>query len=180
MLLLWFGSLSERDIWDLDYKNTFKPVNENLFSNYVKRHFDQDLKPQGIFANREVELRSQATGAVQERTDIHVDAVIRNYEGEIIDSITVIIEAKGCWHKDLDDAMETQLVNQYLQDNECQYGLYLIGWFNCSKWDKSESRYGKAPIISLDQAREKFAKQAVQLSQGGVNVRSFVLNSSLR
>ena len=169
-----------RDIWDLDSKNTFKPINENLFSNYVKRHFDQDLKLQGIFANREVELRSKATGVVQERTDIHVDAVIRNYAGEITDSITVIIEAKGCWHDELDDAMQTQLVNQYLQDNQCQYGLYLIGWFNCSQWDKSDSRCGKSPKITLEQAREKFTKQAEGLSQGGVNVKSFVLNTSLR
>lgn len=168
-----------RDIWDLDSKNTFKPVNENLFSNYVKRHFDQDLKLHGIIANREVELRSQASGAVQERTDIHVDAVIRNYAGEIIDSITIIIEAKGCWHDELDDAMQTQLVNQYLQDNDCQYGLYLIGWFNCSQWDKSDSRYAKSPKITLEQAREQFAKQAENLSQGGINVKSFVLNASL-
>lgn len=166
-----------RDIWDLDSKNTFKPINENLFSNYVKRHFDQDLKLQGIFANREVELRSKATGEVQERTDIHVDAVIRNYAGKIIDSITVIIEAKGCWHGELDEAMQTQLVDRYLKDNACQYGLYLIGWFYCTHWD---SRKAKSPKISLEDARDQFAKQAESLSQGGVNVKSFVLNASLR
>jgi len=171
---------SARDIWDPAFKNTFKPVNENLFSNYVKRHLDQDLKLQGVFANREVELRSKASGAVQERTDIHVDAVIRNYAGKIMDSITVIIEVKGCWHDKLDNAMQNQLVNQYLQDNESQYGLYLIGWFNCSQWDKSDSRCGKSPEITLEQAREKFTKQAESLSQSGVNIRSFVLNASLR
>ncbi|OYQ62068.1 hypothetical protein B9G53_24055 [Pseudanabaena sp. SR411] len=166
-----------RDIWDLDSKNTFKPVNENLFSNYVKRHLDEDLKLQGVFANREVELRSKATGEVQERTDIHVDAVIRNHAGKIIDPITVIIETKGCWHGELDEAMQTQLVDRYLKDNTCQYGLYLIGWFYCTHWD---SRKAKSPKISLEEAREQFAKQAESLSQGSVNVKSFVLNASLR
>jgi len=146
---------ASRDIWDKESKDFFKPVNENTFSNYVKRHFDRDLKLQGIFANREVELRSKATGAVLERTDIHVDAVIRNHAGEIIDSITVIIEAKGCWNGDLDEAMQTQLVDRYLKDNTYQYGLYLIGWFYCTHWD---TRKAKSPKISLEETREQFAK----------------------
>jgi hypothetical protein len=169
-----------RDIWDKDSKNSFKPVNENTFSNYVKRHFDRDLKLQAIFANREVELRANADGANQERTDIHIDAVIRNHKGEIIDSITVIIEVKGCWHDELDIAMETQLVNRYLKDNACQYGLYLIGWFNCDRWSSSDNRKAKAPRTSIEQTRESFESQAESLSQDGVNVRSFVLNASLR
>lgn len=76
--------------------------------------------------------------------------------------------------------MEEQLVNRYLKDNTCQNGLYLIGWFNCEQWDKSDSRKGKSPKISIHEAREKFEKQAEQLSQSGVEVKSFVLNTALR
>ena len=76
--------------------------------------------------------------------------------------------------------MQTQLVDRYLKDNSCQYGLYLIGWFNCDQWDISDSRKSKAPKISLEEARKKFAMQAEGLSQGNVNVKSFVLNASLR
>lgn len=92
--------------------------------------------------------------------------------------LTVIIEVKGCWNKDLDNAMETQLVNRYLKDNTCQHGLYLIGWFNCKQWDKKDSR--KPPKIKLEKAREKFEAQAAELSQQGVKVRAFVLNTALR
>ena len=48
-----------RDVWDLvsSKPDKFKPVNENTFSDYVKRFLDHDLKQRGIIANREVELR---------------------------------------------------------------------------------------------------------------------------
>ncbi|ELS02449.1 hypothetical protein Xen7305DRAFT_00021630 [Xenococcus sp. PCC 7305] len=171
-----------RDVWDKidpSKKHIYKPVDENTFSDYVKRFLDRDLKQRGIIANREVELRPSQGGAKGERTDIHVD-VVKKSNGEIYDSITVIIEVKGCWHKELDTAMETQLLNRYLKDNACQHGLYLIGWFHCEQWDSSDYRKGKAPKISLVEAKEKFDQQAKDLSQLGSTVQAFVLNAALK
>ncbi|MHC5934407.1 hypothetical protein [Nostoc sp.] len=150
------------------------PRDENRFSDYVARYLKNNLKNRGIILNREVEIRRG------ERTDIQVDAVIKKPTGEVSDSVTVIIEVKGCWNDELDSAMEIQLVNRYLKDNTCQHGLYLIGWFNCEQWDKSDSRKGKSPKLSIEEAREKFDKQGEQLSQLGVKVKAFVLNTALR
>ncbi|MCC0179248.1 hypothetical protein I4641_19990 [Waterburya agarophytonicola K14] len=171
-----------RDIWDLvsSRPDRFKPVNENTFSDYVKRFLDRDLKQRGIIANREVELRPSQGGAPGERTDLHIDAIIKNAKGEIYDSITVIIEVKGCWHNELYTAMETQLVNRYLQDNTCQHGLYLIGWFDCQQWDDSDRRKGSTSNISAIEAQENFNQQAEDLSSSGVMVKAFVLNTALR
>lgn len=170
-----------RDVWDLVNSKPlkYKPVDENTFSSYVKRFLDRNLKQRGIIANREVELRSNQGGASGERTDIHVDAVIRNSSGEVCDSITVIIEVKGCWHKELDTAMETQLVNRYLQDNTCKHGLYLVAWFNCPQWDNSDRRKRNTPNISLEEAKKQFNRQAESLSLD-VIVKAFVLNTALR
>ena len=171
-----------RDVWDQTNLKPlrYKPNDENTFSSYVKRFLDRDLTQRGIIANREVELRPSQGGAPGERTDIHVDAVIKNAKGEVYDSITVIIEVKGCWHKELNTAMETQLVNRYLQDNTCQHGLYLVGWFNCNQWDDSDSRKRKSPTITIEQAKQKFDRQAQDLSRSDVTVQAFVLNSALR
>lgn len=170
-----------RDVWDLVNSKPlkYKPVDENTFSGYVKRFLDRNLKQRGIIANREVELRPNQGGALGERTDIHVDAVIRNSNGEVDDSITVIIEVKGCWHKELDTAMETQLVNRYLQDNTCKHGLYLVAWFNCPQWDDSDYRKRNTPNISLEEAKKQFNRQAESLSLD-VIVKAFVLNTALR
>ena len=171
---------SARDIWDkVNNNNKFKPVDENAFSDYVKRYLDRDLKSRGIIVNREVELRRAYGGLAGERTDIHVDAVLKKPNGEF-DSITVIIEVKGCWHPELRSAMGEQLVNRYLNYNACGYGLYLIGWFECSQWDSNDSRKKKVPKISIYEAREEFDRQAEQLSLLGNTVRACVLNTALR
>lgn len=160
--------------------NTYIPKDENSLSDYVARYLKNNLKNRGIILNREVEIRSLQGGSKGERTDIQVDAVIKKTNGEVLDHITVIIEVKGCWNKDLNTSMEEQLVKRYLKDNTCQNGLYLVGWFNCKQWDKSDSNKDKAPKISIDEARRNFEKQAEKLSQAGVQVKAFVLNSALR
>ena len=46
-----------RDIWDKVTNDKFRPVDENAYSDYVKRHLERDLKYGGIIVNREVEIR---------------------------------------------------------------------------------------------------------------------------
>ena len=172
----------EIDVWknqEINWRKVsnnylYIPKDENAFSDYVARYLEC-LNSKGVIINREVEIRRG------ERTDIQVDAVINNPHGEVYDSITVIIEAKGCWNKkELDTAMEEQLVNRYLKDNRCQHGLYLIAWFNCEQWDDSDSRKRQAPKISIEEAKEKYEQQAAKLSNSGVTVKAFVLNTALR
>ncbi len=179
-----------RDVWDRipvasSKQNTkgksrkrqeygYRPIDENDFSNYVKRHLEGNLRQRGIIANREVVIRKD------ERTDIHVDAVMRNSQREIYDTVSAIIEVKGCWNRELLTAMKEQLVERYLKDNHCQYGLYLIGWFNCGEWDSGDYRKGDAPNMPIEEAQKKFDAQAEELSQQGTSVRALVLNAAVR
>ncbi len=130
-----------------------------------------------LIINREVEIHRG------ERTDIHVDAVVRGSNGKIYDSVSVIIEVKGCWYtKDnvLDTAMRTQLVDRYLRDNRCQHGLYLVGWFNCDQWDDDDYRKKGCPKCSIGEAQKEFDAQADKLSQQGTRIKAFVMNTALR
>ena len=169
-----------RDLWDKNGKDSFRPLDENAFSDYVKRFLDRDLKSRGIIVNREVEIRRSYGGNPGERTDIHVDAVIKSPNRKTYDSITVIIEVKGCWHSEVKTAMRTQLLERYLADNSSPYGLYLVGWFQCPQWDSKDSRKGKVPKMRLDEAREYFNAQAIELASSSHVVRAFVLNTALR
>ena len=105
---------------------------------------------------------------------------MRNQCNEVYDSITVIIEVKGCWHQELNLAMKTQLVDRYLKDNRCKHGLYLIGWFNCPQWDNKNSRKQQSPKISIEEARKQFDAQAAELSQQSTRIKAFVMNTALR
>ncbi len=168
-----------RDLWDKVGDKSFKPVDENDFSDYVKRFLDRDLKSRGIIVNREVELRRNCGGNPGERTDIQVDAILKHPNSGTYDSVTVIIEVKGCWHGEVQTAMKTQLVERYLADNTCPYGLYLVGWFYCEQWDDEDSRKKKKQK-TIEEAREQFDEQATDLSSSGTIVRSYVLNTALR
>lgn len=168
------------DLWNEVEKNIYRPKDENRFSDYVKRYLDEDLKERGVIAYREVEIRRGEGSGQGEKTDILVDVVMRNQYNKVYDSITVIIEVKGCWHQELNLAMKTQLVDRYLKDNRCKHGLYLIGWFNCPQWDNKDSRKQQSPKISIEEARKQFDAQAAELSQQSTRIKAFVMNTALR
>ena len=76
--------------------------------------------------------------------------------------------------------MKTQLVDRYLRDNQCQHGLYVIGWFNQESWDESDPRRNQVPKWSVHEERKFFELQASKLSRDGPLVRSYVLDVTLR
>jgi hypothetical protein len=162
-----------RDVWDKVSKNKYRPISENDFSDYVKRHFDEDINQRGIIANREVQIRRG-----RERTDIHINAVIRDEQRQEYDVITAIIEVKGCWHSQVMEAMESQLLDRYLKSNECQHGLYLVGWFVCDEWDSTHKSKKQVPNLSLDEFIEMLNVQAARLSsQEDKQISAFVLDA---
>jgi hypothetical protein len=168
-------------LWDkVVNKSAWRPKDENAFSDYVKIHLDEDLKQRGVIINREVEIRRGHHPGHGERTDIHVDAVVPGPDGEVYDSLTAIIEVKGCWNKELDQAMKVQLVDRYLKDNHCRNGLYLVGWFHCDQWDDNDYRKEQSPKLSLHEAQQQFDVQAIQLSQQDRRIKVVVLNTALR
>lgn len=168
------------DLWNELEDGTYRPRDENRLSDYIKRHLEQDLCDRGIVVGRELEIRRGEGDSVGERTDLHVDAIAFS-AGKNFDIITVIIETKGCWHKELQTAMETQLLNRYLLDNRCQHGLYLVGWFNCPQW-RSDANQRRASKLGIDKgALQTFLEaQAAALSIGAISLRSYVLNAALR
>lgn len=161
------------DLWN--EADTYTPKDENRLSDYIKRHLDQDLNQRGVVINREVVIRRGTGDNDGERTDLHVNAVIRDQAKRELDVITVIIETKGCWHNDVLTAMETQLVQRYLKDNRCQHGIYLIGWFYCKQWKQPPKKYS-----SKEALQKLLAAQADDMSRYGVQIEAFVLDTRLR
>ena len=169
-----------RDIWDKVDENKYRPVDENAFSDYVKRHLDSELREGGIIINREVEIRRGEGSGTGERTDIHVKAIVKSDQGKISDVVTVIIETKSCWDKELDTAMKSQLSDRYLRENQCDHGLYLVGWFNCEQWNDNDYRKKRAPKKTLQEMKEQFDNQAAELSGTEKSIRAFVMKTALR
>jgi hypothetical protein len=165
-------------LWNKMDNKRWRPKDEDTLSNYVKTHLTRDVGGKhGIVANREVQIRRPQKGTMGQDTDIHVDAVIKGSDGTAYDTVSVIVETKGSWNRELDDAMETQLVNRYLARNQCRHGIYLVGWFVSAAWD--DTGPSKQPSKSITDARTQFEAQAIKLSVGGLKIRSVVLDVSI-
>lgn len=158
----------------------YTPKEEEGFSDVVKRHLDADLRERGVVVNREVVIRRSTGNQDGERTDIHVDAITEDADSNTYQTIKVIIEVKGCWHRELNRAMESQLVGRYLQENTSQYGLYLVGWFRCDQGHRDDWRKDATPRISLEEVRRQFSAQATALSVNGVKVDTIVIDAAIR
>ncbi|HLC14737.1 MAG TPA: hypothetical protein VJL89_00725, partial [Thermodesulfovibrionia bacterium] len=120
--------------------------------------------------------RQGKDGSPGERTDIYVQVFVPSLKK----FVRVIIEVKGCWHKEVDTAMKTQLFERYLNENECDHGIYLVGWFSCNQWDKQESRKNKIKAGNIEEARKLFDGQAKELSSGQKTIKACVINCALR
>ena len=155
-------------LWDKD-----RPKDEDGFSNWVKIELQHALVRKGVVLNREVQIH------FGERTDIHVDAIIRSGRTKELDQIKVIIESKGCWNPELRTAMQTQLASRYLEDNDCKHGIYLVGWFMCDAWSNRDTRKKNVKFKNLEEICTYMAKQADSLSSSGYQIKAEVLDVSI-
>jgi hypothetical protein len=153
----------------------FSPKSESEISDVIALHLESDICGRGIVVNREVQLRPRLGDQAGERTDIHIDAVTA---GDHPDTLTMVIEVKGCWHDEVKTAFNTQLVDRYLTGSGVQHGLYLVGWFYCRHWvDKDRKPQTGPRNWSLADACALFAQQAVAASRDGRDVRALVLDA---
>jgi hypothetical protein len=167
------------DLWNVE-RGSYWPKDEEHLSDYVARHLDADIQHRGIVVNREVQIRKSVGKGTGQSTDIHVDALIPGASRDTYSRLYVIIEVKGNWNKELFENMETQLRNRYLKDNRCQAGIYLIGWFNCVQWKSDDSRRNECSSMNVTEAKNRFSDQALSLSTDGLEIKSCVLDISLR
>lgn len=166
---------SAPELWS---ENPFSPKDEAALTDKIARYLRQDLRTRGVVANREVVIRrGDRFGRPGQRTDIYVDAIRSDPYGNV-DTITVILESKGSWHSEVLTAMEEQLV-PYLEDNQqCRYGLYVVGWYLCDRWEEEDRKARTRRLGSLSDLRDRLTAQAIQLNRPGILVRSLVLDTA--
>lgn len=76
--------------------------------------------------------------------------------------------------------MKTQLRDRYLTDYDCQYGLYVVGWFECAAWDEADKRNRNVLKWTKSDAIRFLRKQATKLSRQGVLIRAAMIEAELR
>ncbi len=77
-----------------------RPKPEEDLSDWLEVQFNEDLTGQGIVIGREVKIHHLS------RLDLCIDAVAKDPGHENYSTVQVIIEVKGCWHRELKNAMK--------------------------------------------------------------------------
>lgn len=132
----------------------FKPEDEVAMTELIASWLESDLDPErGITLQREVQVQWN------ERTDIEVRAVA--VQGSTLRPLTVVIEAKGCWHPKVKTAIRMQLAETYLQNAGWTHGVYLVVWTHCDRWnDPKDSRKVRTKAKNIDGARMEIEELA--------------------
>lgn len=163
------------DLWDT---TAHRPKRENEISDWLQRWLIADLRGRGVVIGREVQIRPGPGGKMGESGDLVVEAVASEHVVDA-DVVTVTVEVKGCWHREVDDAMRHQLVERYLRPAGHTQGIYVVAWFAGDGWDPADYRCGDCRR-GLVESRELFSAQAGELSTAyGVEVDAVVLDCSL-
>jgi hypothetical protein len=168
-----------RGLWDRQGGGkTYRPVEEDALSDDVKRFLQRELADSGIVVNREVEIGRVPGAPVGKRTDIRVQAIRRGPDSEPLDTLVAVIETKGCWNAQLFSALKDQLHDDYLVRLAAPVGIYLVGWFDKTKWDAKDGRKAATPNISPAEARQRLDDQARAIPAGSI-VRAVVIDCRL-
>ncbi|MGA2829272.1 MAG: hypothetical protein ABSF03_24530, partial [Streptosporangiaceae bacterium] len=135
------------------------------------------LAERQVIVNREVQILRP--GLDGQRTDIHVQA---NPSRTELDPrpLTVIIECKGCWNKDLDTALSTQLVAKYLSIPDGNAGIYMVGYFDNARWDHKKNPGREHAAHKLEELRrEQTSLAREEAARKSVGVTAFILDCRL-
>ena len=148
------------------------PKPEEPLSRGIGAEIQRALATRGVKITLEVKIREG------QFVDIYVSAVTANSKRRLI---SLIIEVKGCWNKELKTALDTQLSMRYLKDNEAHYGIYLAVWFLCDEWDGREDwRKDITPQQSLAQIRTFLDDQANAVNVNSQStIRALVLDATI-
>ncbi len=119
-----------RRLWENDIKvaDKIKPKDEENLSDEIARWLRDDLGARGVIVGREVQIERQM------KTDVLVKVRTLEKSETAHDTLTVVVEVKGCWNRGLKSDAEEQLVQKYLLPHGWTYGLYIVGWFVCDAW----------------------------------------------
>ena len=138
-------------------RTQFEPKDEESLSDELARWLRDDIgKESGVVVGREVQVERGM------RTDLLVTAIAAETEKDAAELDTVVVEVKGCWNPRVKEDLEEQLVEKYLIKHAWKFGIYVVGWFICDKWQDGKNFLSST---TLEAAKRELAQLAEDASK---------------
>jgi hypothetical protein len=154
------------------------PRDENEISNMLAEWLRAHIDGSKAIINREVQVNAR-TSQSADRTDILVQAT-----SDEAMPLSVVVEVKGAWNKDLMTALDDQLATRYLKPDLTDQGIYLVFWFSAAGWEDynegERTRRSQATRLEAPALASLLKEQAVQVSTArGVSIDALVIDGSV-
>lgn len=158
------------------------PKPEASLSAYVTHELMLRLEGRGLAVNREVMVRPRNAFGAGDRTDVLVEATVRDHPlyGPIAAPAVVVIEVKGAWNEDVLTDLRNQLAGQYLPAANTKTGIYLVGWYPLEEWtDEGDPRRRAVRNLTLKRLSESIKLQSDEVGKElTVNIVPLVISIS--
>ncbi|MGB3409925.1 MAG: hypothetical protein WBA45_01905 [Microthrixaceae bacterium] len=148
-------------LWNTD---SMRPKTEEEATGYLHNRLHDLLVTRHVIVNSEVEVRRTHRTGRPRQVDLQVDTVVDGLR------VTVPIEVKGSWHKDVETALDAQLVDEYMQDIG-PHGIYLVLWPDLTSWSVGDSRRQRAARLDRDEVMSRLEADARTSDVHGLDVR---------
>lgn len=146
------------------------PKGETALSDYIQRYLKRVLDE--AIVSREVSVRPG------NYTDLYISTFTGEEENEE-QEVSVVVEVKGSWNPEVYKGIQNQLVENYLAEASCRFGLYFVGWHFCEAWSGSDPRKSDARRGGLESHEEKLSKRIDDLDKEKIVVHRVVADLSL-
>ncbi|MBC8991840.1 hypothetical protein H9X95_16965 [Micromonospora chalcea] len=149
-------------------KEAWLPKPEPALSAYISHELTKRLERRGLAVNREVLVRPTDAYGAGDRTDIQIEATMRDdpVKGPTPDRIVVVIEVKGPWNRELLSAQQQQLAQRYLPEAGTRTGIYLVGWYPLEQWTyKGDYRRRRVAQLSEHALLASLETQAASITR---------------
>jgi len=152
-------------------KGTVIPCDEPEFMAQLSWHLSTVIS--GVSLRSEVELNHGLADVRGSQADIQ--ATVHDGGREI----SVVIEGKGIWHKDVRTAITTQLHDRYLTGAPSSTGIYVVAAYRGERWLDKDSRRAKADQQDIPELRAFLTETARQLTMPPRAIHARVLDMPL-
>ncbi|MDN0075415.1 hypothetical protein QU481_10985 [Crenobacter sp. SG2303] len=164
-------------LWD---EISQRPKHEPRLCDWLAGELKDRLSHKGAIVNREAQVRSHNPKGMGERTDILVELSSPTRSGKSGRSLSLVIEVKGCWNKELITAPASQLRDNYMKAYGAKSGIYLVMWFMCDRWAKDDFRKRDTQRLIPDGTYEAcvdtVAAACCTASVGGATLTPFAID----
>ncbi len=120
-------------------RSRWRPKQETYLSDFLANQLRSVLVDRSMIINREVEISRGSSEGVGDRVDLLIEAIDRSGRSQV-NRVAAVIEVKGCWNRDLVEAVDTKLVTRYMASNPTTCGIYLVFQFALEQWDPADGR----------------------------------------